>query len=181
MLYLIFKKHKIMSYPKKYPEKNGWFVYIHKTPDDYYYVGMCQREPWKRWNPSLYKKSPLFYNKILECGWENIEHLFLLNGLNYQQAETIENELILLYKKLGKSLNKKNSGGWTKDIQKKTLYQKNYDLKRYSSPEGKIYDRVKTYNRNHTQIETPLEAKNKYLKWGYIPSYIKNNDLITIQ
>lgn len=27
MLYIIIKKHEIMSYPKKYPEKNGWFVY----------------------------------------------------------------------------------------------------------------------------------------------------------
>lgn len=32
-------------------------------------------------------------------------------------------------------------------------------------------------NRNHTPIETPLEAKNKYLEYGYIPSYIKNDDM----
>lgn len=30
----------------------------------------------------------------------------------------------------------------------------------------------------HTQIETPLEAKRKYLESGYIPPYIKSDDLI---
>lgn len=44
--------------------------------------------------------------------------------------------------------------------------------------EYKIYYRVTNYNRNHTPIETPLEAKQKYIETGYIPSYIKNDDLI---
>ena len=48
-----------------------------------------------------------------------------------------------------------------------------------STPEGKIYDRVHAFNQRHPDkiIETPLEAKKKYLEWGYIPSYIKNDDL----
>ena len=54
-------------------------------------------------------------------------------------------------------------------------YKKQYN----SSPEGKIYNRVTNFNRSHPdQIkETPLEAKKRYLETGYIPSYIKNNDL----
>lgn len=55
--------------------------------------------------------------------------------------------------------------------------RKQYDKQRNSTPAGKIYIRVKNYNRNHTPIETPLEARNKYLEYGYLPSYVKNTDL----
>lgn len=48
---------------------------------------------------------------------------------------------------------------------------------RASTPEGKIYQRVANFNRHHTPIETPLEAKQKYLETGYVPRYIKNDDL----
>lgn len=55
-----------------------------------------------------------------------------------------------------------------------------YNEQRRSTPEGKIYGRVANFNRLHPDkvIETPLEAKNKYLEYGYIPSYIKNDDLV---
>ena len=49
--------------------------------------------------------------------------------------------------------------------------------KRRAKPEGKIYKRVYAYNQTHTPIETPLEAKRKYLENGYIPQYIKHDDL----
>ena len=69
-------------------------------------------------------------------------------------------------------------------IQRKKLYRQNheeeikqYEKQRRSTPEGKIYYRVNNYNKKHTPIETPLEAKLKYLETGYIPNYIKNNDL----
>lgn len=56
---------------------------------------------------------------------------------------------------------------------------KQYKKQVNSTPEGKIYSRVKAFNRYHPDkaIETPKEAKQKYLETGYIPSYIKNNDL----
>lgn len=59
-------------------------------------------------------------------------------------------------------------------------YQKVYNKQRRSTPEGKIYNRVNNYNQYHPNlaIETPLEAKKKYLDWGYIPNYIKHDDLI---
>ena len=47
-------------------------------------------------------------------------------------------------------------------------------------PENLIYTRVKNYNRYHQIIETPLEAKRKYLETGYIPDYIKNDDLFVV-
>lgn len=52
-------------------------------------------------------------------------------------------------------------------------------IKYESKLENKIYKRVSSYNRYHPNKikETPLEAKQKYLQCGYIPSYIKNDDL----
>ena len=51
---------------------------------------------------------------------------------------------------------------------------------KYNTPEGKIYDRVKGFNRHHPDkvIETPLEARDEYLEYGYIPDYIKNDDIL---
>lgn len=57
-------------------------------------------------------------------------------------------------------------------------YIKAYNKQRLSTHEGKIYNRVSNYNRNHTPIETPMEAKRKYLECGYIPTYIKHDDLV---
>lgn len=56
---------------------------------------------------------------------------------------------------------------------------KQYNAKRNSKPEQKIYNRVKDFNRRHPDriVETPMEAKQKYLETGYIPDYIKKSDL----
>jgi len=55
-----------------------------------------------------------------------------------------------------------------------------YGKKLRSTPEGKIYDRVKTFNRRNPDkiTVTPLEAKQNYLKYGFIPDFIKNDDLV---
>ena len=55
-----------------------------------------------------------------------------------------------------------------------------YRSKRGSTPEWKIYGRVCSFNKRHPElaIETALEAKQKYLETGYIPDYVKNDDLI---
>lgn len=57
--------------------------------------------------------------------------------------------------------------------------KKQYDKERNSTPEGKIYTRVNAFNRDHPdrKIETALEAKQKYIETGYIPDYIKSDDL----
>lgn len=72
--------------------------------------------------------------------------------------------------------------------EKERLYQQQPERKKYKNdwqkefrktPQGKIYGRVKHFNDRHPdkKIETPAEAKQKYLDWGYIPDYIKNDDL----
>lgn len=51
--------------------------------------------------------------------------------------------------------------------------------KQRSTTVGKIYNRVSSFNTYHPdrKLITPLEAKEMYLLTGYIPDYIKNNDL----
>lgn len=48
-----------------------------------------------------------------------------------------------------------------------------------NTPEKLIYNRVMGFNRAHPDrmVETGKEAQRKYLETGYIPDYIKNNDL----
>lgn len=60
------------------------------------------------------------------------------------------------------------------------IYSKQYSKQRLSSIEGKIYNRVTSFNQKNPdrKLITPLEAKEMYLLTGYIPDFIKNDDLI---
>lgn len=57
--------------------------------------------------------------------------------------------------------------------------RKAYVKRLLSTAEGKIYNRVTAYNHYHPDkvIETPKEARQKYIETGYVPSYIKNDDI----
>lgn len=57
--------------------------------------------------------------------------------------------------------------------------RRQYEREKRATPEGKIYDRVRGFNQRHPDriVETPLEAKKRYLEQHIIPDYIKNNDL----
>ena len=57
--------------------------------------------------------------------------------------------------------------------------QRRIKREKLATPEGKIYDRVKKFNYYHPDlaIESPLEARDKYLATGYIPQYIKHDDI----
>lgn len=57
--------------------------------------------------------------------------------------------------------------------------QRQYDSKRRTKPERKIYIRVYHFNESHPDlaVESPKEARDKYLTAGYIPDYIKHDDL----
>ena len=168
-----------MSRLRKYPKVTGSWTYGHiVVPEKLIYIGSSDEpECCKRWNPSGYRKTEL-YPYIEKCGWDNIKHIVFKDGLTPKQAEQLEDLLITQAKIDGWCINKRGSGGEARDNLKN--YQIEVNKKRLSTPEGKIYNRVHRYNEYHPdrKIETPLEAKNKYLEYGYIPSYIKNDDLV---
>lgn len=190
---------------RKYLKVTGWWVYVHRTPNGMYYVGYSGGEDGTkqinaRWYPTLYKSTTL-YPYIKQYGWKNIKHLIVIDNLTEDEALHWEDKLICMYKQMGCCINKyrSNRKSQTKEykkqyyqnnknkiIEKNTLYNEKhreekieYYKKLRSTPEGKIYVRVTNYNRLHPDRiqETPLEAKQKYLQWGYIPDYIKNDDL----
>lgn len=190
---------------RKYPNVTGNWTYGHiVVPEKLIYIG-SSGEPkcCRRWRPSGYEGTEL-QPYIEKHGWDNIKHIVFKDGLTPKQAKQLEDLLITQAKIDGWCINGQGSGGYTIDNRKeyskqyynehkdeiknrnKIYYQehieerKEYDKKRLSTPEGKIYGRVKAFNDYHPdrKIETPLEAKKKYLETGYIPNYIKNDDLI---
>lgn len=67
---------------------------------------------------------------------------------------------------------------------KQKAYRDAYYNRFRRTNEGKIYNRVASHNqwltkkgREEDIVETPAEARRKYKEEGYIPSYIKNDDI----
>lgn len=194
---------------RKYPEVTGWWCYCLIFPDGMFYIGYSGRKCCNRWKKNSYiKRYPFIeqYNwsdirkvvlkdgltkeqaKLLEDlliiearkgGWcinkersggnRRVEWELENPNYNKQYYESHKKEIYLKHKQHRQS-NKEKINEW---------YRQYYKKQRLT-PEGRIYDRVKTHNKRHPdQIkETPLEARNKYLEYGYIPSYIKNDDLV---
>lgn len=176
----------------KYPRVKDWWNYCFIFPDGMFYIGCSKNECCYRWQPSRYKTT-VIKPYIEKYGWDNIRKVVLKDGLTENQALILEDLLIQEARKGGWCLNYRRSGKLKQsDTKKYSQYQyfKHLDSRRAkhneyyknlsSTTEGRIYYRVKSYNRLHPdrKIETPMEAKNKYLEYGYIPSYIKNDDLI---
>lgn len=77
---------------------NGYYVYMHITPNDKKYVGITKSNPKHRWkNGYGYASSPHFYNAILKYGWDNIEHNIIADNLSLEDACQLERDLISEY------------------------------------------------------------------------------------
>lgn len=146
---------------RKYPKTNDYYVYVHLLPNTLKYYGKSKQSPSQRFKPELYRETCLL-PYIEQYGWDKIEHIIIQDGLTELEAKRLETNLIIEGWKKGDCINLILS------IPPKS-----------SSPEQKIYNRVGTFNYLHPDkmIETPLEARRKYFATGYIPNYIKNNDL----
>ena len=77
-----------------------YIIYMHKLKkDNRVYIGITCQNPKKRWQNGLgYVHSRYFYNAIKKYGWNNFEHIILLQNLTKEEAEQKEKELIKLYK-----------------------------------------------------------------------------------
>lgn len=180
-----------MSRKRKYDKTTGYYVYSHITPDGLFYIGMSQMQPSRRWQPSMYKNTALELY-IQKYGWDNIRHFIFKDGLTKEQALQLEDLLIQEATDKEYCINSNRSGLIVSDKKayEKQWYSEHKDemktqMKQYNkqlraTTEGKIYYRVASYNQYHPDkvIETPMEAKKKYLETGYIPNYIKNDDLM---
>jgi len=82
----------------KYRQKS-YYVYMHKCPNSKVYIGITCQQPECRWNDGKgYERQKLFYRAIQKYGWENIEHIVLESDLTFDEASSLEKELISKYR-----------------------------------------------------------------------------------
>ena len=92
---------------------NVYSVYVHTCPNGKRYVGMTRRVPEKRWrNGSGYRNQKRFSADIKLYGWNNIDHVIVLENADYETASAKEKELIATYETQNpeKGYNVKNGG-----------------------------------------------------------------------
>ena len=78
---------------------SNYYLYVHITPNNKYYIGITKVKPINRWkNGKGYSNSPYFYNAIQKYGWDNIKHIVLLENLSKEVACECEKYLIAKYK-----------------------------------------------------------------------------------
>lgn len=78
---------------------SNYSAYKHTAPNGKVYIGITGVAPKRRWaNGNGYRNQTLFYRAIKKYGWENINSEILFEGLNKEEAEKKEIELISHYK-----------------------------------------------------------------------------------
>ena len=78
---------------------NDYCVYVHIVPNNKRYYGMTKntKQRWQR-NGYDYRNNTEFYEAIQLYGWDNIEHLVVVDNLTKEEAKELEEQLIRDYK-----------------------------------------------------------------------------------
>lgn len=75
------------------------YVHINKINGKLYIGQTSEDNPENRYkNGKNYMRCPYFHNAILKYGWDNFEHIILVDDVTKEQADIIEKELIKKYK-----------------------------------------------------------------------------------
>lgn len=92
----------IINYNKPIEEYNGKYtIYAHINKiNGKIYIGQTGTKPELRWgkNGSRYVFSTHFYNAIKKYGWDNFDHIILIENLSLELANILEEALIKEYK-----------------------------------------------------------------------------------
>ncbi len=120
---------------------NNYTVYRHVFPDNSVYVGITNQTAHKRWGKGLgYERAnPKLFRKILDFGWDSIEHQILKTGLTENEALTTEKETILFEKAnrgIGKVLNIRHNPShnlpwWEKEITTEIAERHKFEFMRW--------------------------------------------------
>lgn len=80
--------------------KGNYKVYAHIAPNKKIYIGITKMKVEHRWlsNGGGYKNCKLFWRAIQKHGWDNFDHIVLLDGLSKDVACECEKFLIKKYK-----------------------------------------------------------------------------------
>ena len=86
------------------------------------YIGVTSRNINDRWrNGKGYTHNTHFYAAIKKYGWENFDHEILLSGLNREEADQKEKELIAFYKSSNRHFGYNiESGGHCNEVSEET-------------------------------------------------------------
>lgn len=78
---------------------NDFSVYVHVSPNNKLYFGITHLKPERRWgtNGRGYRCNSHFWRAIQKYGWENFQHIILLNTLSKEVACECEKYLIAKY------------------------------------------------------------------------------------
>jgi group I intron endonuclease len=79
-------------------QENIHCVYMHINKfNGKKYIGQAKGDPRKRWGAG-YKGCTIFYNAIKKYGWNNFQHIVLVDGLTINEANLYEQFFIALYR-----------------------------------------------------------------------------------
>ena len=88
-----------------------YIVYSHIFPNGKRYIGITSQPVVKRWGGgSGYKQCPKVYKAIKKFGWENVKHFILFEGLQKEEAENIERQLIIEFDTIRNGYNIEHGG-----------------------------------------------------------------------
>lgn len=154
----------------------NYYVYKHTCPNGKVYIGITFRKPKERWKNGLgYKKNNHFWNAIKKYGWNNIKHEVLYEGLNKEEAEAKEIELIAYYQSTNKKFGYNHAVGgcvnsgwkWTSDSIRKAVETRKKNYKRENHCfYGKHFSeehrrKIAEGNRGKKQKPFTLETRKK--------------------
>lgn len=157
-----------------------YIVYKHTLREDgRVYIGQTNGSLARRSRSdgSGYKHCPKFNNAIQKYGWEAFDHEIIVEGLSLEEANKLEDEMILQYNSIDNGFNV-NRGGknhiWTEE-QRKIMSEQNLGVKNpnYGKPRSEETKRkiseankISQLGKRHTE-----ETKNKMSKIHqlYIP------------
>ena len=80
-------------------EAHNVCIYAHISPSRKVYVGQTTRDPESRWNyGNGYKANRYMYSAVKKYGWAAFEHVILAKDLTQDEANTLEQNFITLFK-----------------------------------------------------------------------------------
>lgn len=149
------------------------YAHINKINNKIYIGQTCNKYINSRWrNGEGYKHSPYFYNAIQKYGWDNFDHIILIDDIvEYELADIIEQELIKKYKttdnKYGYNISSGGSYGRTLSEESKQkmriskLGKKNPNYNKKLSPET-----LEKLSKSHKNIKQTKEWVSKRICYG---------------
>ena len=72
-------------------------VYMHISPSNKRYIGITSQKAEKRWKNGKGYRNKYFVTAIEKYGWDNFQHIIIAKGLNKENAEWLEIELIKVW------------------------------------------------------------------------------------